>query len=149
MGRMVARLAMLAAILGLMVAAAPLAQAGPAAVPTASGNGKTHLGSSFGFTANDSLHGEIQFNNGTLKVHCKGLNGYFTHVNDKGFNDATFASNNCDDQAGNVYRVWIDAVDQGEPGTSDKLAIRILDSNGNLLVNDRGVIQSGNIQVKL
>src|SRR5262245_16860664 len=111
--RLPARLAMLTAIVAVMMAAAPLAHAAPTAVPTSTGNGKTHLGASFGFTASDNLHGEIQFNNGTLKLHCKGLNGYFTHVNDKGFNDATFASNNCEDHAGNLYRVWIDAVDQG------------------------------------
>jgi hypothetical protein len=138
-----------AAIVALLMATAPLAQAAASAIPSTSGNGKTHLGASFGFTAQANLHGEIQFNNGTLKVHCKGLHGYHTDVNDKGFNDATFASYNCEDRAGNLYRVWIDAVDQGEPGITDKVAIRIRDSSGNLLVDDRGRIQTGNVQVKI
>jgi len=136
--------------------AAPMAASGAGGLgtptdsqPMASGVGKSHLGATIGFAAHADLHGEIEYNDGTLNVHCQDLHGYFTHVTDKGFNDAVFGSYNCTDPAGNVYRVWIDAIDHGEPGTNDKLAIRILDANGTLLVNDRGYIQNGNIQVKI
>jgi hypothetical protein len=130
----------------LIVAPSAWASAGTG---SASGGGKTHLGGTFAFNARADLHAEIVYHNGTLKLHCMDLHGYFTKMTNDGFKDATFASNNCTDASGNTYRVWMDAVDRGEPGTNDKLAVRVFDSTGTLLVNDRGYIQHGNIQVTL
>lgn len=116
----------------------------------ASGNGKSHLGATFGFAAQQSLHASLEYNNGTLDIHCQDILKYHSFVSPSGYHDATFVSTKCFDQDGNQYHVWVDAGDGGEGANAmpDKLAVRVRDlSTDTVIILDRGKIQNGNIQV--
>jgi hypothetical protein len=146
---------------GLMVAmfsASSIASAdpGPGIVMgrQANGTGKLHNGGTLGFNAKPDLSGSIEYHSpdGTLTVHCNDLRGYFDRLDKKGFKDATFGSDTCTDPGGqNSFRVWIDALDCGEGSNApqDKVHIRVFDSQGTLLFEERGAIQNGNVQVHL
>jgi hypothetical protein len=119
----------------------------------ASGNGKTHSGGTIGFVAQADLSGSIELHSPDgLNVHCKGLSGWSGHVAHRGL-DAIFSSNNCEDRDGNPYRVWIDAIDAGEPGTHDRIFVRVWRYDGGvkgeMVWTDRGRVATGNVQVKL
>jgi hypothetical protein len=118
------------------------------------GTGTLNSGGTLGFNAKEDLSGELEYHSpdGTLNVHCSGYNGYFDKVNKKGFKDVTTGSYNCTDPGGlNTYRVWLDCQDRGEGinDPQDMCHIRVLDSNGVLLVEERGPIQNGNVQIHM
>jgi hypothetical protein len=141
--------AALAFLVALAIAPSALA-AGPP--HQAAGNGKTHDGATFGFTAHQDLHAELEYINGDLNIHCSGLNRYVDFTSPDGYKDAGFSSTSCFDRDGNQYRVWVDARDRGEGVNApvDKLTVRVrvfgTDVN---FINDQGNIQGGNIQVLL
>jgi len=118
------------------------------------GTGKLNSGGTLGFNAQEDLSGELEYHSpdGTLNVHCSGYHGYFDKVNKKGFLDVTFGSFTCTDPGGvNTYRVWVDAQDRGEGvnDPQDTCRIKVYDSNGNLLIEERGPIQDGNVQIHM
>jgi hypothetical protein len=109
------------------------------------GAGHLHSGGTYGFNAKSNLKGEMQFESadGTVKVHCTDLQGYREKTNSKGFLDAVFKSVTCT----NGWSVWVDAQDRGEPGTNDKVHVRVTDANGNVIGEDQGVIMNGDVQI--
>jgi hypothetical protein len=133
-----------------VLAIAPSAWAAAASGQHASGVGKSHLGATFGFVAQESLHAQLEYNNGTLNIHCQDILRYNSFVSPSGYLDAKFQSENCFDKDGNQYHVWVDAGDGGEGVNAmpDKLAVRVKDlSTGTVIIVDRGKIQNGNVQV--
>jgi hypothetical protein len=134
-------------------ASAPAGVASPPGGQT-NGSGKLNSGGTFGFNAQADLSGQIEYHSpdGTLNVHCDGLHGYFAKVNKKGYPDSTFGSFNCTDPGGqSTYRVWVDAQDRGEGANApqDTVRIKVFDSNGNLLVEERGPVENGNVQIHM
>jgi hypothetical protein len=118
----------------------------------ANGTGKLHLGGTLGFNAKSDLSGQLEYHSpdGSLNVHCDGYHGYFQKTTKKGYLDATFGSYTCTDPGGdNTYRVWVDAQDRGEGSNApqDTMRIKVFDSNGTLLIYERGPIQNGNVQI--
>jgi hypothetical protein len=134
-------------------AAAPASFTTPPGGQT-NGSGQLNSGGTFGFNAQADLSGQIEYHSpdGTLNVHCDGLHGYFDKVNKKGFLDSTFGSFTCTDPGGqNTFRVWVDAQDRGEGANApqDTVRIKVFDSSGNLLIEERGPIQNGNVQIHM
>jgi hypothetical protein len=137
-----------------------MAVAGPAwaGSGTTTGSGKLPAGATFGFNAKADLSGSIEFQSadGTLDVHCHGLVGYksWTKGPNLAWFDSQFASETCHGQGHdpNTYRVWVDAVDKGEPGIHDRVRIKVFRLDGGvrtLLYDESGLIQNGNLQVQV
>jgi hypothetical protein len=145
-------LASVAVAVAMMAVAAGPAWAGSG---IASGSGTLHDGGTFGFTAKADLTGEIEYHSpdGTLNVHCWDLRGWSgalrgTHK----YPDAGFGSSNCSDPQGNAYRVTVDAMDRGEGANArqDRVSITVRSlPDGVVLVDERGAIQNGNVQIQL
>jgi hypothetical protein len=119
------------------------------------GTGKSFLGYSVGYNAKSDKTGNFEYhptiNGSTANIHCNDYNRYRETTTGNGqFPKTIFNSTNCFDDAGVQYFVHIEAIDRGEPGTSDAMCIKVAKypakSNPNL-VTDCGIIQNGNVQI--
>jgi hypothetical protein len=138
-----------------LVAGALLAATAMAAGGQTNGTGKTHLGYTVGYNAKSDLKGSFEYQptigGVTVNIHCDDYNRYRETTTGNGLYPKTiFNSTNCFDTNGVRYFVHIEAIDRGEPGTSDAMCIKVAEYPARLhptLVTDCGIIQNGNVQI--
>jgi len=102
------------------------------------------------FNARSDLKGSLTYQVAGVTYSCKGYNRYLqTTVDHHTYPKSIANSTNC--FHGEVrYFVHVEAIDRGEPGTSDAMCIKVslfparLNDN---LVTDCGIIQKGNVQI--
>ena len=149
------KLLLVVATATMLFSFAGAAGAGPPGQTT--GVGKLHFGAGFTFVAFSDLRGFIQYQSTSgLSLQCGHptvpLASYTARVSKQGYHDATFASNDCWDPQGNLYRVWVDAMDRGagEGARLDKVTLRVYTlPDKTLLIEERGTISAGTVQVLL
>jgi len=140
--------------LALVVIAAAPAFANPPGGQT-NGQGVTHLGGTLGVVAQADLSGNLEYHSpdGTLVVHCFGYATYqlTTTPNGKWPKSIVNAKDCWDPQRTQQYKVHVQFVDKGEPGTKDRTCLWVKTFTngvpGDKLITDCGVIQSGNVQI--
>ena len=127
------------------------------ALDQTNGQGKTNLGGTLGFNAQQDLSGSIEFQDSTdtYKVHCNDLTKYKDLFANDGSPKSIVNATNCfgqegDANEGSQYYLHIEFIDRGEPGTNDVvcLTLKLFPGNANpVLVKDCGKIQNGNVQI--
>jgi len=143
------------AVVVALVAVAALAATALAADGQTNGTGKTHLGYTVGYNAKSDLTGSFEYQptigGVTVNIHCNDYTRYRETTTGNGqYPKTIFNSTYCYDTDGNRYFVHVEAIDRGEPGTSDAMCIKVslfparLNDN---LVTDCGIIQKGNVQI--
>lgn len=102
----------------------------------------------FGFNAqvlgNGSVKGNLQFQDRVrgINVHSNSVNWVYAPNCNVGY-----FSGWCKLNGQGNYRFFVEVYDNGEPGTSDSMALWVYDSFGNLLFSYSGVINGGNMQI--
>jgi hypothetical protein len=146
----------IAALVCLSLAAVSLAADGQT-----NGTGKSHLGYTVGYNAQSDLSGSFEYQpeigGSTVNIHCGGpgqddYTSYRETTTANGLYPKTiFNATKCFDDNETRYFVHIEAIDRGEPGTSDSLCITVKlwpgRDNPTPLVKDCGIIQKGNVQI--
>ena len=130
------------------------------AVDQTNGTGKTNEGATIGYNVQEDLSGNLQYDNGTYKLHCNDYTKYKDAIIDATPGSQVYKSwansNTCFAQEGGVdpvgtrYYVHIEFVDKGEPGTTDRICFVLKyypGSTSPVLERDCGVIQNGNVQI--
>ena|SRR5689334_10310637 len=143
------------AVVVALVAVAALSATALAAGGQTNGTGKSHLGYTVGYNAKSDLKGSFEYQptigGVTVDIHCNDWNRYRETTTGNGqFPKTIFNSTNCFDKNEVRYFVHVEAIDRGEPGTSDAMCIKVAQypaaKNPNL-VTDCGIIQNGNVQI--
>jgi|GEM_PF-4333603 hypothetical protein len=123
---------------------------------TGAGQGQTPLSASLGFVVNtNGIGNQLNYNsdpNGPyagFNVHCDGYTKMAFGVTKPGFPIVRVTAT-CTDQNGTTVYLKASFVDEGEPGTNDRICVEWayqLPVGSNVYIHDMGTISSGNIQI--